>query len=81
MQIHKKKHSERTTYYYFTKDKNQCLMIEYDERMDFGDQSTSGISISNLEMHYQNSWRKENLTEIKISEVPKSIIDILTYLK
>lgn len=56
-------------------------MIEYDQRMDFGDQSTSGVSIPSLEIHYQNAWKKENLTEITLSEVPKSIIDILSYLK
>lgn len=56
-------------------------MIEYDRKMDFGDQSTSGVSISNLEMHYQNAWKKDNLIQINLSDVPKSIIDILSYLK
>lgn len=78
--IHKKENSENTTNYFFTKTKNICLRIEYNKRYDFGEDSTSGVHISKVEMHYQNAWKTEELQEIKISDVPKSVIDILSFL-
>jgi len=47
--------------------------------LDFG-KSTSGARLDNIEIHYRNSWVKDKLTKIKIDEVPKVIIDVLSYL-
>jgi hypothetical protein len=78
--VHKKVHSSTITNYYFTKDKNNCLMIEYDSREDYGENSTSGTWISRIIFHQNNAFTKKELSEIKLSEVPESIIRILQYL-
>ena len=81
MKIHKAIMSKTRTNFYFTKNKRNCLMIEYDSSMDFGKFSTSGTYINKLEIHYNNGWVKKDLIEISINEVPESVVDILTYLK
>ena len=79
--VHKKAHSKEITYYYFTKNRNNCLMIEYDSREDYGEKSTSGTWISRIVFHQYNAFKKSELEEIKLTDVPKSIIQILQYLR
>lgn len=79
--VHQKLHSKEITYYYFTKNKNNCLMIEYDSSQDYGEKSTSGTWISRIVFHQYNAFKKSELEEIKLSDVPKSIIQILQYLR
>lgn len=81
MKIHKMIMSKTRTNFYFTKNKRNCLMIEYDSSMDFGKHSTSGAYFHKLEIHYNNAWIKKELIEINIEEVPECVRDILTYLK
>jgi len=81
MVIHCKRLSENIAIYYFTKSENNCLCVEYDKRWDFGNKSTSGTQFHYIEIHYQNSWVKDKLTEIKREDVPLAIIDLLSYLK
>lgn len=78
--IHKRQISKSITAYYFTKSKTQCLRVEYDKGWDFGKKSPSGARLNHIEINYQNSWIKDELTEIKIEEVPEIIVDILRYL-
>ncbi len=77
--IHKKKISTGITAYYFTKSKNRCLRVEYDKRWDFG-KSPSGARLTDIEIHYQNSFVTDELTEIELSDVPSVVVDILSYL-
>lgn len=77
--IHKSQVSKDITAYFFTKSKNKCLRVEYNSYWDFG-KSPSGARLDHIEIHYQNSWVKDNLTEIKIEDVPECIIDVLRYL-
>lgn len=68
--------------YYFTKDSKHCLLVEYDPKVDFGEGSPSGARIENVEIYTNNSFESfEGLTEISLSEVPKCILELLTYLK
>ena len=78
--IHKSQVSKNITAYYFTKSKNQCLRIEYDKQWDFGKKSPSGARLNSIEINYQNSYIKDELTEIKIEDVPECIVDVLRYL-
>lgn len=78
--IHKKQVSKTITAYYFTKSKTQCLRVEYDQSWDFGKKSSSGARLNGIEINYQNSWVKDELTEIKIEDVPEVIVDVLRYL-
>lgn len=77
--IHKKQITKETTAYYFTKSKNRCLRVEYNRSLDFG-KTASGARLDRIEIHYRNSWVKDELTEIKIEDVPSVIIDVLQYL-
>lgn len=77
--IHKKQISKEITAYYFGKSKNRCLRVEYNKAWDFG-KSSSGARLDGIEIHYRNSWVKDELTEIKIDDVPSVIIDVLKYL-
>ncbi|MDR2919702.1 MAG: hypothetical protein LBV72_10115 [Tannerella sp.] len=79
--IHCKKHSDNITTYYFTKSKDKCLLIRYDKQWDFGKNSPSGAHFSEIEIHNMNSFIKDDLTEIKIEDVPEAIIDLLSFLK
>nr|WP_297913346.1 hypothetical protein [uncultured Allomuricauda sp.] len=68
--------------YYFTKNKNQCLMVEYNKKYDFGKHSDGGCRDLEVIIHYQNSWViSPEHEEIKIEQVPDAIRDVLTYLK
>ena len=78
--IHKKQINKGRTNYYFTKSKNRCLVIEYEESWDFGKKSTSGTTFHYIQIHYQNSWIKDELKEITLSDVPPVIKDLLRYL-
>lgn len=66
--------------YVFTKDKNHCLLIEYDKDWDFGEGSPSGTNFNHIEIHTKNGFRLELFKEISIEEVPKCIIDLLRFL-
>ncbi len=79
MEIHRKKLNDNITVFYFTRNKNQCLRVEYKKNYDFGEHSTSGTDLE-ITIHYQNSWVKDELEEITISDVPKCITDTLNYL-
>ena len=79
LKIHKFVQDKNITTYYFTKSKNKCLMIDYDKSEDYGQNSSSGTRIARLIIHYQNSFKTDDLIEIVISEVPKCIQDILEY--
>lgn len=82
MQIHLLEHSERTKIYFFTKNKNHCLKVDYDKDFDFGEHSTSGAALDNLKIHYKNSYIfSDKHKKITINQVPKCIIDVLTFLK
>lgn len=81
MKIHKKELSKDVTVYYFTKNNKECLLIRFDKSMSFGKNSTSGTYIDKLEINYNNSFIKKDLIEIKLSDVPEVIVDILKYLK
>lgn len=78
--IHKRQVSKNITVYYFTKSENECLRIEYDKGWDFGKESPSGARLNNIEINYQNSFIKDEFTEIKIDDVPEAIVDVLRYL-
>jgi hypothetical protein len=80
--IHKSKNPDNTTTYFFTKSKNECISIVYvyDKQWDYG-KSSSGVHLSDIEIHYHNSYIKDNLTEIQLKDVPEAIIDLLSYLK
>jgi len=78
--IHKHQVSKSITSYIFTKSKNECLRGEYDANWEFGKKSPSGARLTNIEINYQNSWVKDELTEIKIEDVPEVVVDILRYL-
>lgn len=78
--IHKRQISKTKTTYYFTKSKNRCLCIEYDKSWDFGKDSPSGTQIHFIEIHHQNSFVKDNLTETTLQDIPMAVIDILSYL-
>jgi len=81
MKIHLFEESKRTKTYFFTKNKNHCLKVEYDSNFDFGENSTSGASLENIKIHYKNGYVfSENHKEININDVPKSIRDILSFL-
>jgi len=80
MTIHKRQITKEITAYYFTKSKNFCLRVEYNKKRDYG-KSASGAQLDKIEIHYRNSWIKDELIEIKIEDVPSVIIDVLTYLK
>lgn len=78
--IHKKKISETRTMFYFTKSKRRCLEIEYNSNYDY-DKGASGFETTHVQVFYYNSFRVENLTKIEICDVPKPIIDILSYVR
>lgn len=82
MTIHLLLNSCGNRLYYFTKDSNHCLIVEYNPEWDFGEGSPSGTRIEYVEIHTNNSFESfEGLTEISLSEVPKCILELLTYLK
>ena len=80
MKFHKKKLSENITVYIFTKTKNKCLYIRYDARMDFGQDSTSGAKMDDVEIHFKNSFILTDFEEVTINDIPNSIKSILTFL-
>lgn len=80
IQVHKFERSPNETTYFFTKSRNECLSIVYDKQWDFG-KSSSGVHLKEIEIHYYNSYVKDNLTEIRLEDVPEAIIDLLSYLK
>lgn len=55
-------------------------MVKYDSREDYGENSNSGTWISQIIFHQNNAFIKKELSEIKLSEVPESVIRILKYL-
>ncbi len=79
IRIHKRELSDRTTAYYFTKSKKRCLRIEHNTEWDFG-KTPSGCTINQVEIHYQNSFLTDELSEIELNDVPEVIRDILSYL-
>lgn len=78
--IHCSQNPDSTTTYFFTKSEDECLSIIYDKKWDFG-KSPSGVQLDEIQIHYNNSFIKDNLTEIKLEDVPEAIIDLLSYLK
>ena len=78
--IHHKIHSDKTSTYYFTKSKRQCLSVNYNKYWDFG-KDPSGAHIDQIEIFFNNSFILDDKTEIKIEDVPEAIIDVLSYLK
>lgn len=80
IKVHCYQDSKDVTCYIFTKSKNECVSVMYDKTLDFG-KSFSGVHLSEIEIYYNNSIIKDKLTEVKIEEVPKCIIDLLTYLQ
>ena len=80
IKIHCSQDLDSTTTYFFTKSENECLSIRYDKQWDFG-KSPSGVHLDEIELHYNNSFIKDNLTEIQFEDVPEAIIDLLSYLK
>lgn len=77
--IHKKKISKTITIFYFTKSKRKCLEIEYNSNYDY-DRGASGFETTHVQIFYYNSFKLENLIPIKLDDVPKPILDILSYL-
>lgn len=67
--------------YTFTKDSDHCLIIEYNPELDFGEGSPSGARIESVEIHTNNSSNFVGSKEIDLAEVPKCILELLTYLK
>jgi hypothetical protein len=80
MKIHKFIQSKNITNYYFTKSKWKCVMVEYDKTMDFGYNSASGTYFRQSIIHYNNAFITKDFIEITISDVPKPIQDLLSYL-
>lgn len=82
MKIHVFEEHKRRKLFFFTKDKNNCLMVEYDQEQDYGEHDASGVHFEQIELHYQNGYVfGEEHKEITLNEVPKSIRDLLTFLK
>lgn len=67
--------------YFFTKDDKHCLCIDYQSNWDFGEGSPSGARFSEIEIHTNNAFTLSIPPEISIEDVPKCIIDLLTFLK
>ena len=68
--------------FFFTKDDKHCLAIDYQSEWDFGEGSPSGARLGEIEIHTNNSFSFQYTPpEISIEEVPKCIIDLLTFLK
>lgn len=67
--------------YFFTKDDKHCLCIDYQSNWDFGDGSPSGARLGEVEIHTNNAFTLTIPPEISIEDVPKCIIDLLTFLK
>ena len=80
MLIHFKTQPYGTTTYYFTKSKNECLLVNYNESWDFG-KSPSGARLDVIEIFHKNSFILDDKIEINIEDVPEAIIDVLSYLK
>ena len=67
--------------YYFIKDSNHCLAVEYNPKHDFGEGDPWGAMIESVEIHTNNSFcLDDRQREINLSEVPECIIELLTYL-
>lgn len=68
-------------HYYFIKNENECLVILHNLNEDYGEHSSSGAMLE-VEIHYQNSFEfdKPDESQITIDQVPKRVIDVLTYL-
>ena len=66
--------------YIFTKDKNHCVLVEYRKDWDFGEGSPGGAEISHIVIHTRNGFHLDRFKEITIEEVPKCIVDLLTFL-
>lgn len=81
MKIYKKVIHEDEIDYYFMKSENECIFIEYNPSSDFGEGSPSGTHIRDIEIHTRNSYKTESLTAISLDEVPKPILNLLTYLQ
>lgn len=67
--------------YFFTKDDKHCLCIDYQSNWDFGEGSPSGARLGEIEIHTNNAFTLSIPPEISIEDVPKCIIDLLTFLK
>jgi hypothetical protein len=82
IRVHLNPNSFGNRLYVFTKDSKHCIAVEYDPALDFGEGSPSGARIESIEIHTNNGFIfNDRYKEISISEVPKSIIELLTYLK
>jgi hypothetical protein len=66
--------------FFFTKDDKHCLYIDYQSEWDFGEGSPSGARLGPIEIHTNNAFLLK-YPEISIEDVPKCIIDLLTFLK
>ncbi|CAL2077560.1 protein of unknown function [Tenacibaculum sp. 190524A02b] len=71
MKIHVFEEHKRRKLFFFTKDKNNCLKVEYDPGLDFGEHDASGVHFENIVLDYQNGYvfGKEH-KEITINDVP-----------
>lgn len=67
--------------FFFTKDDKHCLAIDYQADWDFGEGSPSGAHLGEIEIHTNNAFSFQYKPEISIEDVPKCIIELLTYLK
>lgn len=68
--------------YVFTKDSNHCVAVEYDAQFDFGNGSPSGAHIESVQIHTNNGFIfNDKWKEIKLSEIPECILELMTYLK
>lgn len=48
--------------------------------MDFGQDSTSGAKMDDVEIHFKNSFILTDFEEVTINDIPNSIKSILTFL-
>ena len=67
--------------YFFTKDEKHCLCVEYKSEWDFGNGSPYGSRLFEIEVHTNNAFNFQHIPEVKLSEVPICILELLTYLK
>jgi len=81
MKIHRYQLSDNLFNYFFTKDKNNCLSVEYNKRFDYGKHDPSGCSELEVKIHYKNSWvLSDKHEEISLKDVPEAVQDVLSYL-
>jgi hypothetical protein len=78
MLIHKNVISKNQVNYYFTKDKDNCLLIEYNPNRDYPGTS-SGPELL-IQIHDDNAFLVDNFQIIELKEVPQRIIQLLSFI-